>query len=441
MFYIVETDSNLGVLKSYNHKGGYVEFIPTDYRYHPLLTSLVAVYLHPFGFERGFIIPIDHEEGINVDKQYLLDVLGAYDNLYTLDRKTMLYYGNLQKTKDISLLYSMVEYERLEVEEEYKGFDNFYRKYSKHSNINQIIPLSKHYERCESNYNKLKPLFSMEIPSGFDYYNRVATNIFYLIEQEGIGIDENLLKDNFSIENPEYSVLNGKIYTKYNLYNVTSRPTNSFNGINFLALPKNTEHRKTFKPVNDFFVEFDFDGYHIRLIADQIGYKLTEEPAHRQLAKTILEKEEITEEEQIMIKNTNFKALYGNIPENLKKYEFFQKLDSFIQSLWKEFKSNGVIYDPITKKPFTSNLQGMNPKKLFNYFIQSLETSRNILILKEVLKCLSKNKTKMVKYVYDSIILDFSKEDSKEVLKEVEKIVTEGGKYPVSFSFSKNLSF
>ena len=46
--------------------------------------------------------------------------------------------------------------------------------------------------------------------------------------------------------------------------------------------------------INDYFVEFDFDGYHLRLLCEQINYPLTEESAHKQLAKLYFGKEEIT---------------------------------------------------------------------------------------------------------------------------------------------------
>lgn len=81
----------------------------------------------------------------------------------------------------------------------------------------------------------------------------------------------------------------------------------------------------------------------------------------------------------------------------------------------------------------------MNPSKLMNYFVQSLETSRNILILKEVLKEISGKQSNIVLYTYDSIILDFSKQDGKETLFRIQKILEEENKYPVKFKYSNNL--
>ena len=95
---------------------------------------------------------------------------------------------------------------------------------------------------------------------------------------------------------------------------------------------------------------------------------------------------------------------------------------------------------PISGKPFTRGLKDMNPQKLMNYIMQSLETSRNILILKDVLRYLKNKKTKLVLYTYDALLFDFYKEDGKETLEELKEILESGGKYPIKFKYSKDLS-
>jgi hypothetical protein len=81
----------------------------------------------------------------------------------------------------------------------------------------------------------------------------------------------------------------------------------------------------------------------------------------------------------------------------------------------------------------------MNPAKLMNYMMQSLETSNNIAILKNVLKYLKDKKSFIALYTYDAILFDFSKEDGKEVLENIKNIMETGGKYPVKFKYSKDL--
>ena len=178
----------------------------------------------------------------------------------------------------------------------------------------------------------------------------------------------------------------------------------------------------------------------MRLLCDQIDYPLTNESAHKQLAKQYFNKEEITDDEYSQAKQINFHAIYGKIPEEYAFLEVFTKIDEFIKNLWSEYETNGKILAPISSKPFTKALKDMNPQKLMNYVMQSLETSRNILILKDVLRYLQNKKTKVVLYTYDALLFDYNKEDGKETLEELKEILESGKNYPVKFKFSKDLS-
>jgi hypothetical protein len=81
----------------------------------------------------------------------------------------------------------------------------------------------------------------------------------------------------------------------------------------------------------------------------------------------------------------------------------------------------------------------MNAQKLFNYVIQSLETSRNVLILREVLRYLQTKKTSIALYTYDAILFDFNYEDGRETLENIKAILEDKGRYPVKIKFGDNL--
>ena len=107
--------------------------------------------------------------------------------------------------------------------------------------------------------------------------------------------------------------------------------------------------------------------------------------------------------------------------------------------MWKIYQDTGEVCNPQSDKPFTDKLKRMNPAKLMNYMMQSLETSNNVLILKDVLRYLKDKKTKIALYTYDAILFDFSKEDGKQTLLDIERIMSRDNKYPVKFKFSQNL--
>ena len=436
MFYIVEQESKLKNLENLVRLGVYVDIIPANENYHPKLNSTVAVYLRLLKSDHGYIIPIDHSEGLNVKKERVYSILSKATKLYTLDKKRLLYYFNLQSAIDISLLYSMKKYEKLEYSHD---LNFFYNKYRDFKDVNKIIPISKLFESSEKVYDKVKDYINLPIPDNFDFYNKIATNVFFLLEQGGIGITYEPFKELFKPRNPLYNIQDNITYTNYNLYNVTSRPTNAFNSVNFAAIPKSTEHRQCFRPTNDYFVEFDFDGYHLRLLSEQIGYELTGESAHKQLAKHYFNKTDINEDEYKEAKQINFHAIYGKIPEKWAHLEIFTKINSFIGDLWRRFEDDGEVLAPISGKAFGRGLKDMNPQKLMNYVMQSLETSRNILILKDVFKYLQNKNSKLVLYTYDSLLFDFDKSDGKGTLEDIQQILESNSKYPVKFKFSKDL--
>ena len=439
MFYIVEEENKLCSLENLVRLGCYVDIISSNDYFHPKLTDTIAIYLRLIGSEHGYIIPINHDEGMNVEKQRVYQLLSKSSKVYTLDKKKLLYHFNLQEAIDISLLYSMNNFDRLEYNYDNSTINHLYSKHNETRNINQWVPISKLFERSEKVYDQIKEAIKLEIPEGFDFYNKTATNVFYLLEEAGLGIYYEAFNELFKPRNPIYNIQNNSVLTYYNLYNATSRPTNAFNSVNFAAIPKSEQHRKCFHPTGDYFVEFDFDGYHLRLLCDQIGYELTKESAHKQLATQYFEKDEITDEEYAEAKQINFHAIYGKIPDKFAFLEIFTKIDEYIKELWRRFEADGKILAPISGKPFTKSLKDMNPQKLMNYVMQSLETSRNILIIKEALRYLKDKHSKLVLYTYDALLFDFDKRDGKETLEELQQILSENDKFPVKFKFSENL--
>jgi hypothetical protein len=435
---IIESISALEELLVYRKDRCYLGIISENDNYHPKLVNTVAVYFRPFTANQGYIIPLDHMEGINMGKTKVLTVLNQFLYLYTLSKKEALYHGFIQDYIDVSLLAMLEDSRKLEISTPIPILDLYYRYHKGFREVNKITPLVKLYEKQEHIYNSIKHYLTKDIPEYFKFYNNTAVKILYLIEQEGIKVSRDII-DVYSLNNPEYNISKGRIFTSFNLYNHTTRPSNSFNTINFSAIPKDEQHRKVFIPENDYFVQFDFDSYHLRLLCNLIDYPLTEESGHKQLAKHYFNTEIISDSDYQKAKQLNFEAMYGRIPEEYKHLEFFVKLRSYLTQIWNTYKNQGFIEDPISKRKVGKHGEINNPAKLLNYLIQSIETSRNTLILKELLRHLSNRKTKIVHYIYDAIIIDFNKEDQKQLLEQIETVLSEDKKYPVKFSYNQNL--
>ena len=438
MFYIIEQEKKLQEIQRLFKLGVFIDVITTNNNYHPSLTDVVCVYVRTISSPTGYIIPINHPEGLNITKERFSQMFSPESTIYTLDKKNLLYHFNLHSSIDVSLLYSNVKHEKLRYNRENPTINHFYTKFSKFKNVNQLIPISILHKSSESIFEQIKHVFDLDIPDNFDFYNKIQTGVFFLLEQSGVDIYYDNFVEMFTPNNPLFNIKDNTVFTSYNLNNTTSRPTNSFNSVNFAAIPKTLEHRKCFRPKNDEFIELDFDGYHIRLLCEQIGYELNNESAHKQLAKLYFGKDEINEEEYKEAKQINFHAIYGKIPEKWSHLEIFTKIDNFIRELWRRFEDDGKVLAPISGKAFSRQLKDMNPQKLMNYIMQSLETSRNVLILKEVLRELKGKDTKIVLYTYDSIVIDYSKKE-EQTLKNIIKIMEEDNKYPVKLEKSNHL--
>lgn len=438
MFYIVETEQQLKELELLSYKDVFIHPIVGNDKYHPKLTDLVGIYVKPRDCEGVFILT-NHEEGFNIDRERVNEVLSLFPTKYTINRKNLLYHFNLEDVQDLSLKYSLSKHIQLDSDIQDSTIQWYYSKYPSFIEINKIIPISILVRYCDNLYNKVKEVIKFEIPAGYEFFNTLATNIYFLIEQNGIGVDNTKFIKINNIKNPEFNLKNNTVYSQYKLTNVTTRPTNSYNSVNFAAIPKKQEFREVFTPKNDYFVEIDFDGYHLRLIGELIKYELTREPAHIQLARQIFNKEQVTEEEYRKAKQVNFQAIYGKIPREHENIKFFKLIKQYIQQLWLEYENKGYITNPISNIKFTSQLQDMNPAKLMNYMIQSIETANNIKVLKQVLGYLNRKKSNVVLYTYDSIIIDLNEKDGEYTLENIKQIMEQDGKYPVKCKESTNL--
>ena len=167
-------------------------------------------------------------------------------------------------------------------------------------------------------------------------------------------------------------------------------------------------------------MEIDISAYHPSLAAKLINYKFPTKDIHGHFAS-------LYKVDYKKAKELTFKQLYGGVFDNYKDLEFFSKIERYINNLWKDFKENGWVECKVSGYHFEDNgLENMNPQKLFNYTLQNLETSTNILILWDILRILRGCKTKLVLYTYDSFLLDL---DEKEdlVLQNIRSVFNKYG--------------
>jgi hypothetical protein len=159
-----------------------------------------------------------------------------------------------------------------------------------------------------------------------------------------------------------------------------------------------------YKPENDMFVELDFQGYHPRLIGKLIGYSFS----NNENTYDVLGKELGVSSQEA--KELTFKQLYGGVWSQYADKPFFKKVIMYVDDLWDTLQYRGTVATE-NKIFIRDHLSNINPQKLFNYVIQSTETSTNVKLLEKVFDYLKDKKTKLVLYTYDAFLFDYSKED------------------------------
>ena len=293
-------------------------------------------------------------------------------------------------------------------------FDSFYQT----QDFAYYYPLNRMIEKIQEHKTKSFQITRiLNYKSFFKFHNEFC-NAFAKLEQNGIGVNTNIIST-FGHQMAKY-IHDKKLYQNYNFFTTTSRPSNSIHNLNFAALTK--EHRRCFSPLNDVFIELDFDAYHPRLIGDLVGYEFPKTSVHEYLSK----KYGVDVNEG---KTRTFQYMYGGIPNNVaNKIEFLDLTKKLIQEMWNEFKQNKLIKThTYNRMLYEKNLDNMNPQKLFNYYIQAYETERNVKLLNKLHQYLLTRETNIVHYNYDSFLFDYSKADGVETIHEIKKILEQSG--------------
>ena len=124
-------------------------------------------------------------------------------------------------------------------------------------------------------------------------------------------------------------------------------------------------------------------------------------------------------------KTLTFQNLYGGVRKDIAKMsEFFRGVEDLVKVFYDEYMTRNGILTHIYKRPMKrANLGDLNAQKLFNYYIQAYETERNVTILNKLHTYLLERKTNIVHYNYDSFLFDYAKEDGKETIHDIQKIL------------------
>jgi hypothetical protein len=422
MFYIIERQDQLEQLGPFNDC--FVQFIQQNDNYHPKLSSLSLIYVRDITQHKGYMLCLDHSESFALDaKETLIWLLGNTDRMFVLNKKEALYHFQYpDKLFDINFI------EHPDLTGIFTACHNFYyRQHTANPIVNKLIPISKHYEECENAFDVVLPIIRKFRSDNavYAFNNGPLTRVFHAIESNGIKVDKQCFIDAYGKDllYPQFNLSKGRIYSQYNLYTLTGRPSNTYNSINFAALDKNNGERLCYRPTNDKFVEFDIQGYHPRILGDMIDFNFGDRNTYETLGELL----GVTTQEA---KELTFKQLYGGVWKDYRDQPFFRDIVTLTDGIWDEYQYGGQ--HTTMNRIFIRDAE-MTQSKLLNYIIQSHETSNNVMMLDNILNYLKDKKTKLVLYTYDAFLFDYSKEDGTQLLTDIKDMIH----YPINIKQGK----
>ena len=415
-----------------------------DVNLHYSINNVLLIYVYVLRDKQGYIIPIHTDDCLNITKENLKEF---YKHLS--DGSTIKYVINkshiidlIPKIDDKYFDIRVIEYIcRNKVDTQYDDYTTAHRFiYHLHNDIkdlNTLVPVSKHFEYCTSIKNSilevLDKCLDVQFDESFKQLNNLMLPTLTHLECNGVYTLPGFSRQDIVVDN--------YVYPEYNMFTTTNRPTCNFRGYSFSSIPKNSPDRKFI--VSRFgkagkMILLDYSSYHLYLISNIINEKFTEN-IHSYLGKLYFGKDDLTAEEYAGSKKITFHQIYGGIEKEFLQIPFFQKVQQFTDELWNAYQADRGIYTKHFKRKMNAdNLIDMNSQKLFNYYLQSLETENTILKLNKLQVFMENLQSKVVLYIYDAVLIDYNLVDGKENLNRMIDILDEGGNFPMSIYYGDN---
>ena len=415
---IVETNKEKDqFLEYWNNEQSTIIPIWEDLERHPMNNGLSFLYVRFLNID--FILPFNHNDCEKLE----IDLSTSNQIKFCWNKKGLLQANlNINNLKDVQSSLFFNKNELYPFGDKIEVLTNFYHRLGIRDDLGKTIPIMKFGEVLRDiidDFGTLEPCLP--------WIDDTMIPLLSQIEQKGVRVDTEKFLDRWP--NHEKHISSKNIFTEYNPYTITSRPSNRHGGVNFSALNKKDGSRESFVPQKGkLFLQFDYDAFHVRLIGRMIGYDLPDTSVHQWLA----DQYGCSYDES---KGRTFKILYGGVSDEDRKIPFFDKVDSYIQKIQTDSVKNGYIQTPKGRKIPLSWIENPNSQKLFNYLLQATETEHNIQVMDKLKK---EGLPLPILYTYDSFLFEF--DDSEvDTIKKV-KSVLETFAFPVKADWGSDYS-
>lgn len=415
----------------------------TDSRKHPATNTLCFVGMYLPATHEVFGLPFNHSEAINLPISYLKEITGSYA---TPSKKDMLYvFADSGCIQDLQA----VEYILIGSVTDSQSFlpsilRQLQTKYYRYADINKALPLVKWMDFTQEYGAFLSGLIQSKVNLTEDSYEynfitNTAIPVLQHIENAGLHVDFSSFNRHFGPRDSRL-IENDRVFSQYNLFTSTGRPSCKFGGINFSAVNKTDGSRTAFTSrfSSGVMVLLDFESYHLRLISQLIGYKLPDMPVHEYFGRQYFKTNSLTQEQYDESKKKSFYSLYSDTQSEIP---FFKQVTDYKNRLWKEINMDGFILSPKRKRIKLEHIWEPSPAKVFNYLIQWIETERNLSALSKIVRMFDGKQSQIVLYNYDAILIDFCLDDGLQLLRDTAEVLENfdsDQRFPVRMYYGKS---
>ena len=340
-----------------------------DLQKHPINNKVSFLYVCFLNLD--FILPFNHNDCEKLE----IDLSTSKKNKWIWNKKGFLQTGiDIKNLKDIQTSLFFENNKIYPMEEKIEVLTNFYTRLGIIDDLGKSIPIMKFIEVLRGIVDEWK------LNDTNSWVDNTMIPILSDVERMGVRVDREKFLDRWPSNVKSLNDKDNIVYTEYNPYTITSRPSNRHLGINYGALNKKDGSRECFIP-NDgkMLLQFDYDAYHVRIIAKLIGYDLPKTSVHQWLA----DQYGCSYDES---KGRTFKILYGGVTDEDRKIPFFDKVDEFISKMQLKAVENGFLSTPKGRKIPLGWIEQPNAQKFFNYILQATETEFNIEVIAKLKK-------------------------------------------------------
>jgi len=383
---------------------------------HPNNTHISFLFVHTQSDK--YILPQQHTDALSLSNEQIASVLNTAGEKWVFQKKKLLqsFTDVREGLNDVDTAYFLKHGETIDYSQPIQNLVAPFIHKGYKEDIIQSIPILKLCEAIEYQPNKLVNQKSKT----YNWYNDIFIPTLARIEKFGIRVDSKKFIDRWpqAIKNCTSDNL---VYTEYNPFTVTGRPSNRHGGINYAALNKTDGSRECF--VSDgIFLQMDYNAYHPRLIGKLIKFDMPEGNVHEWLAEQygcdVSEGKGIT-----------FRLLYGGIDDDFRQIPYLNAVADYIDELWIETQKRGFLQTPHREIPL-SWIEQPNPQKVFNYLLQAVETEMNVDKMKRILDWIGGSEISFCLYTYDSFLFDVPVEVDRDMIRGLKEIIIDGG-FPI----------